>query len=174
MKFFVNTEVGILKLTESSDKNSISSIEFCFQKLKLDALTLSKTPPRWRAFSKCLVALAKGQGAPSKKLLSGLLTALQWNKVTPFQKKVYEAATKIPPGKVLSYGELATKIGNPKAARAVGQALKKNPFPLVIPCHRVIASTGKIGGFVGNDQQGSAEIRVKEKLLSLENSHCSL
>lgn len=66
---------------------------------------------------------------------------------TPFQHQVWQELQKIPPGKTLSYGELARRLGKPKAARVVGQALKANPLPLIIPCHRVIAARGKLGGY---------------------------
>ncbi|MEJ5330966.1 MAG: methylated-DNA--[protein]-cysteine S-methyltransferase [Desulfobaccales bacterium] len=66
---------------------------------------------------------------------------------TPFQHQVWQELQKIPPGQTLSYGELARRLGKPTAARAVGQALKANPLPLIIPCHRVIAADGSIGGF---------------------------
>ena len=68
-------------------------------------------------------------------------------KVTPFQEKVLLATFTIPKGRTLSYKALAKKIGHPKAFRAVGTALKKNPFPLTIPCHRVIKSDGEIGEY---------------------------
>src|SRR5258708_28583704 len=62
---------------------------------------------------------------------------------TPFQQKVWQELCKIPYGETISYGQLATHIGNPKASRAVGLANGSNPIPIVIPCHRVIASTGQ-------------------------------
>ncbi len=68
--------------------------------------------------------------------------------VTPFQRKVYEAILKIPKGQVQTYGQVARVIGKPKAARAVGQALKKNRWAPQIPCHRVVASAG-LGGYSG-------------------------
>lgn len=66
--------------------------------------------------------------------------------ITLFQKKVYEAVRKIPKGKVLTYRKIAQKIGRPRAARAVGNALNKN-YNLEIPCHRVVKSNGNIGGY---------------------------
>ena len=68
----------------------------------------------------------------------------------PFQKKVLMKCRQIPRGKVLSYGGLAKKIGVPKAARAIGTALARNPFPLVLPCHRVVQSTRRPGNFGGS------------------------
>lgn len=81
---------------------------------------------------------------------------------TPFQLRVYEAVRAIPRGDTRTYGEIAASVGSPRGARAVGQCLKHNPVPLIIPCHRVIASCGEPGGFLG----GHA---LKNKLLKLEN-----
>jgi len=66
---------------------------------------------------------------------------------TPFQLRVWQELRKIPYGETVSYQELARRLGNPKAARAVGQALGANPLPLIIPCHRVIAGNGSLGGY---------------------------
>lgn len=68
---------------------------------------------------------------------------------TAFERRVYEATRRIPFGKVATYGQIAKAIGKPKAPRAVGQALGKNPIAIVIPCHRVVASDGSLGGFTG-------------------------
>lgn len=82
-------------------------------------------------------------------------------KGTPFQQKVWEYLSTIPYGETVSYKEEATAIGNPKACRAVGSANGANNFPIVIPCHRVIASDKKLGGYAYG-------LLVKEKLLQLE------
>lgn len=79
----------------------------------------------------------------------------------PFQRKVLLAERRIPYGRTVTYGELAAKVGRPRAARAVGQALAHNPVPLVIPCHRVVASGGGLGGFGGG-------LPLKKRLLTLE------
>lgn len=81
---------------------------------------------------------------------------------TGFQKSVWRQLQEIPYGQTISYGELARRVGNPKASRAVGAANGSNPLPIVIPCHRVIGSTGKLTGFGGG-------IPVKEALLALES-----
>ena len=83
--------------------------------------------------------------------------------LTPFQKRVYKAVLDIPRGKVRSYKWVARRIGKPHACRAVGQALKRNPYTIVIPCHRVVNSDRSIGGYSGG-------IRMKEKLLREESS----
>ena len=83
---------------------------------------------------------------------------------TPFQKKVWIELTKIPYGKTISYLELAKRIGRPKSVRAVANAVGANPLPIQIPCHRVIASNGTIGGY-------SLGVKMKIKLLKLEGSY---
>jgi len=80
---------------------------------------------------------------------------------TAFQRSVWRALQEIPYGETISYGELAKRVGNPKASRAAGSANGANRIPIVIPCHRVIAAGGKLGGFGGG-------LPVKEKLLALE------
>jgi methylated-DNA-[protein]-cysteine S-methyltransferase len=83
--------------------------------------------------------------------------------VPDFNRRVYEVARAIPPGCTRTYGEIATEIGDPHLARAVGQALGQNPFPIVIPCHRVTAAHGAIGGF---SAPGGA--RTKLRMLAIE------
>ena len=80
---------------------------------------------------------------------------------TEFQQNVWGALLEIPYGKTVSYKEIAVKIGNPKAVRAVGMANNKNKVPIIIPCHRVIGVDGKLVGYGGG-------IHIKEKLLKLE------
>lgn len=78
---------------------------------------------------------------------------------TKFQRAVWEAMRSIPLGATVSYGELARKAGYPGAARAVGQAVGHNPIPLLIPCHRVIASDGTLGGFGGGPELKRAMLK---------------
>jgi methylated-DNA-[protein]-cysteine S-methyltransferase len=86
---------------------------------------------------------------------------------TPFQQRVWNELCKIPYGQTISYGQLATHIGNPNASRAVGLANGSNPIPIVIPCHRVIGSDGKLTGYGGG-------LLIKEKLLALERRQLRL
>src|ERR1700729_2879606 len=81
---------------------------------------------------------------------------------TEFQLAVWKELMKVPAGKTVSYAELARRIKRPKAVRAVGNAMGANPIPIIVPCHRVIASGGKIGGFGGG-------LDLKRKLLAAEN-----
>ncbi len=83
--------------------------------------------------------------------------------MTPFTKRVYKVVAQIPLGEVRTYAWVASKAGNPKAARAVGQIMKRNPYPLIIPCHRVVAADGKIGGYAYG-------VKLKKELLELEQS----
>ena len=88
---------------------------------------------------------------------------LDLSRVTAFQREVWEITRLIPYSKTRTYGWVAEQIGKAKAVRAVGQALSRNPLPIIIPCHRVIASDGKLGGFSGR-------LDMKRSLLSLEAS----
>ena len=83
-------------------------------------------------------------------------------KLTDFQKKVYKVVSTIPKGQTRSYKWVAQKIGNPDAARAVGQALNRNPFIGEVPCHRVIRSDGSLGGFAKG-------IKRKKEMLEAES-----
>ena len=83
--------------------------------------------------------------------------------LTLFQQQVLRLTMEIPYGTVLTYGQLAKRVGSPKAARAVGGALAANPIPVIIPCHRVLASTGALTGF-----SGAGGVLMKKNLLTLE------
>ena len=88
-------------------------------------------------------------------------------KGTPFQLSVWKRLCEIPFGETISYGELARRIGNPKACRAVGLANGLNPIAIIVPCHRVIGSNGKLTGYGGG-------LPIKEKLLALERKQLRL
>jgi len=89
---------------------------------------------------------------------------LDLSSLTEFQKEVLKSVASIPPGETLTYGQVAERIGKPKAARAVGQAVGKNPFPLIIPCHRVVGSKD-LGGY-------SSGLDLKRRLLDIERDIC--
>lgn len=120
------------------------------------------SPPDWvRAAIGRIQALLAGQ--PDD--LAGIPLAMEG--VPPFHQRVYEIARAIPPGRTMTYGEVAQRLGEPSAARAVGQALGRNPFAPVIPCHRVLAAGGAGGGF-------SAEGGVATKLRMLQIERAQL
>ncbi|NML48308.1 methylated-DNA--[protein]-cysteine S-methyltransferase [Ramlibacter sp. G-1-2-2] len=85
--------------------------------------------------------------------------------VPEFHRRVYELARAIPPGEVLTYGEVAQRLGDPGAARAVGQALGSNPFAPVVPCHRVMAAGGRSGGF-----SATGGVDTKLRMLEIERA----
>jgi len=114
-------------------------------------------PPDIQVALERVVALLRGEASD----LSGI--PLDMERVPPFHRRVYEAARAIPSGTTLSYGEIAARIGAPGSARAVGQALGRNPFAIVVPCHRVLAAGGKVGGFSAN-----GGIATKLRLLAIE------
>jgi methylated-DNA-[protein]-cysteine S-methyltransferase len=85
--------------------------------------------------------------------------------VPEFNRRVYDVARGVGPGHTTTYGEIATSLGSPSAAREVGQALGRNPVPLIVPCHRVLAAGGKVGGF---SAQGG--VTTKLRLLDIEGA----
>ena len=90
---------------------------------------------------------------------------------SPFAQKVLRTARRIPRGKTVSYARLAKMAGFPKAVRAVATVMRKNPFPIIIPCHRVIRSDGSIGGFMGKLK--GREVELKKWLLGMESNEIS-
>lgn len=93
-----------------------------------------------------------------------VLPPLDWSTATEFQKRVWKALQGIPMGQTRQYADLAKALGCPGAARAVGQACGANPIPVLVPCHRVLAAGGALGGF-------SAGVEWKRRLLALEGCH---
>jgi methylated-DNA-[protein]-cysteine S-methyltransferase len=92
--------------------------------------------------------------------------AIDLGRLTRFQQAVLRACARVPAGRVVSYGELARRIGRPHGSRAVGQALGRNPVPIVIPCHRIVASGGRLGGYTGG-------LAIKRALLRLEGAEAA-
>jgi methylated-DNA-[protein]-cysteine S-methyltransferase len=119
-------------------------------------------PPDAQCTIDAIVALLQG----AKPDLSAI--ALDMEGVPPFHRQVYEIARIIPPGATLTYGEIAARLGAPEAARDVGQALGRNPFAIIVPCHRVVAAGGKSGGFSAN-----GGVATKLRLLTIEGAKTS-
>jgi len=109
-----------------------------------------------------MVALLEGESSD----LTGV--GLDLGRVPYFDRRVAAAAREIPPGATLTYGELAARIGAPGEAREAGAALGRNRFPLVVPCHRVVAADGRLGGF---SAPGGTE--TKRRLLAIERRHAA-
>jgi methylated-DNA-[protein]-cysteine S-methyltransferase len=106
-----------------------------------------------------IVALLEGE----PRDLSAVV--LDMERVPEFNRRVYAVARAIPPGETLTYGEVAERIGERGAAQAVGQALGRNPFPIVVPCHRVLAAGGGLGGF-----SAPGGVATKRRMLAIEGA----
>jgi methylated-DNA-[protein]-cysteine S-methyltransferase len=128
-------------------------------KRRFAAAQESDAPPEIRQVMARIVALLSGEADHLQDI------ELDTSAVPPFNLRVYELARAILPGQTLTYGEVAARLGEPQAARAVGQALGANPFPIIVPCHRVLAAGGKSGGF---SAPGGA--RTKLRLLEIEGA----
>jgi len=146
-----------LQLPEGRDKETRARLLS-----RVPAASDQTPPPEIQRALDGIVALLGGRGDD----LSAVTLDLAG--VPAFHRRVYEAARAIPPGATLSYGEIAQRIGSPGAARAVGQALGRNPFPIVVPCHRVLAANGKIGGFSAN-----GGVATKLRMLTAERAGAS-
>jgi methylated-DNA-[protein]-cysteine S-methyltransferase len=148
--------VGV-QLPEASEARTRARLRRRFP----DAAEASPPPPVQRAIEG-IVALLQGEA------IDLAAVALDLDGVPPFDRRVYEVARTIPAGATLAYGDIAARLGAPREARAVGHALGHNPFPLVVPCHRVLATGGKVGGFSAHG--GTA---TKLRLLSIEGARTS-
>ncbi len=118
-----------------------------------------KPPAKIAGAIEAIAALLSGE----RRDLSEI--SLDMDGVGDFESRVYDVARQIPPGETISYGELAARLGQRDLARSVGQALGRNPFPIVVPCHRVVASSGKLGGF---SARGGAATKLR--LLNIEGA----
>lgn len=116
-------------------------------------------PPAVAAAIDGIVALLQGQARDLAEV------PLDMQDLPAFDRRVYELARRMAPGHTLTYGELARQLGEPGAARRVGQALGRNPFPLVVPCHRVLAAGGQTGGF-----SAPGGVETKLRLLAIEGA----
>jgi methylated-DNA-[protein]-cysteine S-methyltransferase len=121
--------------------------------------TEAAVPERLEPTVKGIQALMRGE----KACLAD--APLDLSRTPEFHARVYEIARSIPPGETLTYGDVAVKLGDKRLARDVGQALGKNPWPIVVPCHRVTAAGGKPGGF-----SARGGVNTKLKLLGIEGA----
>ncbi len=119
-------------------------------------------PPAVAAAREGIAALLRGE----RRDLSAVV--LDFAGVPELHRRVYEVARTIPPGATLTYGEVAERLGDRLLARDVGQALARNPFSIVVPCHRVVAAGGKLGGFTAR-----GGVATKQRLLEIEGAPAS-
>ena len=146
-----------VRLPENSDALTRASL-LARQRESGDCL---ESAPPWPPFVAAAVQSIQAHLAGQPQDLRDL--PLDFSGVQDFERRVYAAARALDPGQTCTYGELANAISQPAALRAVGQALGHNPWPLVIPCHRVLAAGGRLGGF---SAPGGSE--TKRRLLVLE------
>lgn len=155
---FLNIPTGFGKIKISISQSGIACIQFPYTKKKKSAQFPRDALTKDHGEIKRLISEMKRYFKGEKPEFA---IPLDLDSSTPFQKRVYQAARKIPYGEVRTYGWIAKKIGKPMASRAVGQALNKNPIPIIIPCHRVIAKDGDLRGFASG-------LKWKRRLLELE------
>jgi methylated-DNA-[protein]-cysteine S-methyltransferase len=141
-----------LQLPEGSSQRTRSRLQRRFP-----TATEAAPPPEVEGAVKAIASLLQGGAADLATV------PLDMGAVPEFHRRVYATARSIPPGQTTSYGALAARLGAPGAARAVGQALGRNPFPIVVPCHRVLGANGKVGGF-----SAVGGVVTKLRLLSAE------
>lgn len=103
-----------------------------------------KVPPGQCKAGRLLLAYAGGERIPGKSVAA---IPVDWHRVRGFGRKVLEELARVPYGETVTYGELASRAGRGKAARAVGMTMARNPWPVIIPCHRVVGAGGKLVGF---------------------------
>ncbi|MCC7346365.1 MAG: methylated-DNA--[protein]-cysteine S-methyltransferase [Variibacter sp.] len=116
-------------------------------------------PPPIRRVVEEIVRLLQGEAVDLSH------APLDMERIHAFPRSVYAIARTIAPGHTLTYGEIAARLGDPGLARAVGRALGENPFPIIVPCHRVLAANGKTGGFSAH-----GGVATKLRLLAIENA----
>jgi methylated-DNA-[protein]-cysteine S-methyltransferase len=116
-------------------------------------------PPEVQAVVDDIVALLTGQPVDLAA------APLDMNGLGDLERQVYDVARTIPPGRTMSYGDIAARLGDPTLARAVGQALGRNPFAIVVPCHRVVGADGRLTGFSAN-----GGVSTKERMLVIEGA----
>lgn len=151
MKYFYSYSTPVREITILTENEFITRISF--KRCVFDDATESETPLHRHAITQL------------REYFSGKRTVfgLPVNPAgTDFQKKVWEALQTIPYGETRSYKQIAAMVGNDKASRAVGLANNKNPIPIIIPCHRVIGTNGKLTGYAGG-------LDIKEVLLHTES-----
>ena len=160
-RYQITTKLGPIALTTHNQK--VKTLSFAPPK-QADP----SPPPAIAELLNRIQAFLNGE-----QLLCSREGELYWQQFSAFQAKVYQSTRAIAPGHTKTYGQIAEAIGQPKAARAVGQALGKNPLPLLIPCHRVVSLQG-LGGFSIPGGEGLKEaLQNLEQRLVFDRNHVS-
>lgn len=169
---WIETPVGVLKATWSAH-GSLYSCGFLDSPHTLagndsPGNTATQQPPE-ATLHRHQVLAERLQVYFSTGRLEWDLSWLDWSNISPFHREVLEHCAQIPSGETLTYGELAARAGSPRAARAVGSAMARNRWPLIIPCHRVLGTNGSLTGY-----SGTGGIETKRRLLGLEAGEIEL
>lgn len=143
--------------TSLPSKNAAASRAFLSKRLP-DAVE-APPPPAVQTVIDDIVALLQGEKRDLKS------APLDYTGLADFHRRAFDLARTILPGEVITYGDFAKRLGDPGAARAVGQAMGANPFPIIVPCHRVLASGGKTGGF-----SAPLGLETKMQMLTIERA----
>lgn len=161
MTYYAYIESAIGKLLLTSDGKYLTGLSM---ENSAHAVAIQST---WQ--SNIMLPVFVETAGQIKEFLRGVRTAFDLPLKmdgTTFQKKVWNALKDIPYGETVSYKEIASKIGNPKATRAVGLANGRNPIPLIVPCHRVIGSDGKLVGYDGGLERKVHLLNLEQKFKS--------
>lgn len=157
MDYYMQSPIGTLLIQESND--TITNITFHTQE-KMSAIQTQESSIQISfVIKECVRQLNLYFKGELKEFNLPLAP-----KGTDFQESVWKALCQVPYGTTASYKDIAIAIGNPKACRAIGMANNHNPIPIIIPCHRIIGSNGKLVGYAGG-------LDIKEKLLELEKQN---
>ena len=144
--------------------NAAGLLQACgFTHQSAEASTAEPPGSRWPWQVRCDQLSAQVQAYFAGQPLAVNLEWLDWSLCTPFQQRVLQACYHIPHGSTLSYAQLAVQVKSPRGARAVGAAMARNPWPIVIPCHRVVGANGQLTGY-----SGTGGIDTKRRLLAWE------
>ena len=145
-------------------KNYWKNVAFCYNNEV--ANELQKEPVTFKEFNSIAIkniAQQLYETCKSHRAKLDAIISLQTN--AEFSQNVLKSVSRIPWGYVVTYGHIAELVENPKAARAVGNIMRRNPLPFIVPCHRVVLNDGSVGGFMGEFQHST---RVKAKILQIE------
>jgi methylated-DNA-[protein]-cysteine S-methyltransferase len=143
-----------VQLPEATDARTLSRLA-----QKAPGAREAAMPDQVRQACDAMTELLRGEAADLAFI------AVDMDKIPDFNRSVYDIARTIMPGETLTYGDIATRLGDKLLSRAVGKALGENPFPIVIPCHRVLAANGKTGGFSAN-----GGVATKFRMLAIERA----
>ena len=146
-----------LQLPEASHAATLSRMT-----RHLDDPKETRPPQHIQRIIDAVVALTEGANSDLTQV------PLDMTGIGPYNRRLYEAIRAIPPGAARTYGQIAADLGEPGAAQAVGRAMGRNPWPIIVPCHRVVAAGGKTGGFSAH-----GGVTTKLRLLAIEQAHRS-